>query len=134
VSRKNIEVIQRMNAAFNAGDYDALEGLLDPNVEMVDHLPLPDVAQTVRGPGEVRAVLDAWQRGFTGFEGHVEEYVDVGEFVVCTTKWRFVSREEGIEIKWDGAEAWQLRDGKVIWGHVGLRDKAAALEAVGLRE
>jgi hypothetical protein len=53
--------------------------------------------------------------------------------VVCATKWRLVSREEGIEMNWHGAEAWQLRGGKVIWGHVGSRDKAA-LEAVGLRE
>jgi hypothetical protein len=91
------------------------------------------VLQTARGPGEVRAVLDAWKQGFTGFEGHVGEYVDVGDFVVCATKWRFVSRDEGIEMKWDGAEVWQLRDGKVIWGQVGFRDKGSALEAVGLR-
>ena len=36
-------------------------------------------------------------------------------------------------MKWDGAEVWQLRDGKVIWGQVGFRDKGSALEAVGLR-
>ena len=83
MSQENVEVIQRMNAAFNAGNYDAFVSLLDPEVEIVDHLPLPDVAQTARGPGEVRAVLDAWKQGFTGFEGHVGEYVDVGDFVVA---------------------------------------------------
>ena len=130
MSQENVAVIQRMNAAFNAGDYDTFEALLDPEVEMVDHLPLPDIARTARGRGEVRAVLDAWKQGFTGFE----EYVDVGDFVVCATRWRFVSRDEGIEMKWDGAEAWQLRNGKIIWGQVGFRDKASALEAGGLRE
>jgi hypothetical protein len=36
-------------------------------------------------------------------------------------------------MEWKGAEAWQLRDGRVIWGEAGFRDKDAALEAVELR-
>jgi hypothetical protein len=31
--------IQRMNIAFNAGDYDAMFEWVDPEAEFVDHLP-----------------------------------------------------------------------------------------------
>jgi len=134
MSQENVEVIRRINAAFNAGEYDVMAEFFDPEADFVDHMPLPDVAPSAHGRNEIRAVLDAWRHGFRGFEGHVVEYVDLGDFVVAVTNWRFVSRDKGIEMEWNGAEAWQLRDGKVIWGEAGFRDKDAALEAVGLRE
>ena len=91
---------------------------------------MPDVAQAARGSDETRAILDAWSRGFAGFEADVEEYVELGDFVVCATSWRFVSRDEGIELDWRGAEAWQVRDGKIVWGQAGFPDKRAVREAV----
>ena len=123
-----------LNAAFNSGEYDAMLELYDPEAEFVDHMPLPDAASSVRGREELRAVLDAWRDGFRGFEAYVIEYVDLGDFVVCVTRWRFVSTDEGVEMEWSGAEAWQVRDGKAVWGQAGFRDKDAALEAVGRRE
>jgi ketosteroid isomerase-like protein len=134
MSQENVDLIRRMNAAFNAGEYDVMAEHFDSAAEFVDHMPLPDVASSVRGRDELRTVLEAWSEGFRGFEGNVVEYVERGDFVVCVTNWRFVSRDEGIEMQWSGAEAWQVRDGKVVWGQAGFRDKDAALEAVGLRE
>lgn len=99
MSEDNIEVIRKANAAFNSGDYDSLVALFDPEVEFVDHLPLPDAAQPARGPDELRALLDAWGQGFVGFEADVKEYVDLGDFVVAVTRWRFVSRAERIELQ-----------------------------------
>ena len=133
MTEEAVEIIRRANAALNARDYDALVALFDPAIEFVDHLPLPDVAQAARGSVEARAILDAWSRGFAGFEADVEEYVDLGDFVVCATSWRFVSIDEGIELGWRGAEAWQVRDGKIIWGQAGFADKRAALVAVDER-
>jgi len=133
VSEEAVQVVRLMNAAFNAGDYDAMSAFYDREAEFVDHMPLPDAAQAAHGPVEIRAVLDAWAEGFTAFEGHVEEYLDLDDFVVCTTRWRFVSRDEGIELDWKGAEAWQLRRGKIVWGQAGFRDKQAAVEAVEQR-
>jgi hypothetical protein len=70
----------------------------------------------------MRAVLDAWS------------HVDLGEFVVTVTKWKFVSRDKGIEIEWPGAEASQIRDGQVVWHEAGFRDKVTALDAVVQRK
>ena len=133
VSDDAVEVIRRMGIAFNARDYEAMGEFLDTEAEFFDHMPLPDVSEAAQGREEIAAVLDAWSRGFSGFEADVEAYHDLGEFVVCETRWRFVSRDAGIELEWKGAEAWQVRDGKVVWGHAGLRDKRAAMEAADAR-
>ena len=125
-----IDTIRKANAALNARDYEALFALLDPEIEFVDHMPLPDAAQAASGPEEIRTVLHAWRDGFAGFEAHVEEYIDLGDFAVCTTSWRFVSKDKRIELEWRGAEAWQVRNGKIGWGQAGFPDRAAALEAV----
>jgi ketosteroid isomerase-like protein len=133
MSRENVEIISRLNAVFNRGDYDALTQFLHPEVEFVDQLPLPDVPQFGRGADEVRAVLEQWREGFTGFQAEVEEYIDLGNYVVCVTRWSFISRDEEIKLERRGAVAHELREGKVLWAAFGLRDKAAALEAVERR-
>lgn len=35
-SSSNVDVIRRLNAAFNAGDVDAFQSLLSPDVEFTD--------------------------------------------------------------------------------------------------
>jgi ketosteroid isomerase-like protein len=133
VSRENVELVRRANTAFNSGDYDGLQALLDPEIEFVDHLPLPDVAQSAHGTDEIRALLDAWREGFAGFEADVKEYVDLGDFVIAVTRWRFVSRDTNIELERSGAEAWQLRHGRIVWGLAGFIDRQAAIDAVERR-
>ena len=130
MSTEQVEVVRQANVAFNSGDYDGLQALFDPEIEFVDHLPLPDVAQSARGTNEMRALLDAWREGFAGFEADVEEYVDLGDFVIAVTRWSFVSRDKNIELEWSGAEAWQLRHGKIVWGQAGFLDRQAAIDAV----
>ena len=134
MSQENIDLMRRLNAAFNAREYSVLEGYIDPEAEFTDHLPLPDVARSAHGRDEVLTVLDAWSHGFQGLEAHVVEYVDLGEFVVTVTKWKFVSRDKGIESEWPGVEAYQIREGKVVWNEAGFRDKDAALNAVAQRK
>jgi hypothetical protein len=72
VSDDAVEVIRRMGIAFNARDYDAMGEFLDPEAEFFDHMPLPDVSEAAQGREEIAAVLDAWSRGFSGFEAAAE--------------------------------------------------------------
>jgi hypothetical protein len=134
MSQENVDLVRRLNAAFNAREYSVIERHIDPEAEFTDHQPLPDVARSAHGRDEVLAVLDAWSQGFQGFEAHVVEYVDLDEFVVAVTKWKFVSRDKGIEMEWPGAEAYQIRDGKIVWSESGFRDKDGALDAVAQRK
>jgi hypothetical protein len=130
VPKTNVDVIRRLNTAFNANDLEALQRLLDPAVEFVDHLPLPDIQASARGVEELTSVLDHWRAGSAGFQAEVVEYVDLGDYVVCSTRWKFKSRDDAIEIDWPGAEAYQVRDGKLVWSAAGFRDAASAIKAV----
>jgi ketosteroid isomerase-like protein len=133
MSDATVAVVRRMNEAFNEGRYEDMLEMWHADADFTDHLPLPDVPASPRGREELRSVLREWNEGFKVFQGKVEEYVDLGDFVVAVTTWRFVSADEQIETEWPGAEAWQVRDGKVVWGQTGFRDREAAIEAVGER-
>jgi len=134
VPSANVDVIRRLNVAFNAGDLDALQSLLSPDVEFVDHLPLPDAAQEAHGVDEVTNVLGQWREGFSGFRAEVGEYIDLDDYVVCSTHWRFTSKDGEIELDWHGAEAHQVHRGKLIWSAGGFRDVQAAIQAVEQRQ
>lgn len=134
VPGSNVDVIRHLNAAFNAGDSEAFQSLLDPDVEFLDHMPLPDVAQEAHGVAETMKVLEHWHAGFSGFRADVEDYIDLDDYVVCSTRWRFTSRDEGIDLEWRGAEAHQVHAGKVVWSAVGFRDVRAAIQAVEQRQ
>jgi ketosteroid isomerase-like protein len=133
VSEENVELIRRLNALFNAGDYEAMTALFAPDAEILDHTPLPDMPSSVRGHDEMRSLLQAWTSGFSGFTAEMVGAEDLGDFVVGSTRWRFVAAGTGIETTWTGAEAWEVRDGRVAWGQVGFRDRAAAEAAVRSR-
>ena len=133
VSGANVDVVRRLNSAFNAGDWDGFSELLDPEVEFVDHMPLPDVQASARGVGELKSVLEHWREGFSGFYAEVLEYLDLGDYVVCLTRWTFRSRDKEIELTWTGAEAHELHNGRLVWSAAGFPDKSAAIEVIERR-
>lgn len=97
-------------------------------------MPLPDAAESGHGADELRVVWEQWREGFAGIQAEVEEFMDLDNYVVCATRWKFISQDEEIRLEWRGAEAHELRDGKVLWSAAGFRDKAAALDAVERRQ
>src|SRR4051794_6797914 len=102
MSEAEVAVIRAMNAAFNAGRDEEMLQMWDPDADFTDHIPLPDVPPSLRGWDELRPVLERWREGFKVFRGETEQYVDLGEYVVAVTNWRFVSAGEEIETCWRG--------------------------------
>jgi hypothetical protein len=47
--------------------------MLHPEVEFIDHMPLPDVSQAGRRREEIRVVMDHWRDGFSGFKADTLE-------------------------------------------------------------
>jgi hypothetical protein len=56
VSEEPVEIIRRMNAAFNAGDYDAMTTFYAADAEFGDHMALADVAQAAQSIGVPRGI------------------------------------------------------------------------------
>jgi ketosteroid isomerase-like protein len=72
-------------------------------------------------------VFDDWHR-------EVDEWLDVGDWVITVGRWKGRGKASGAEVEGRAANALRWRDGKVVEMLMGFGSKAKALEAVGLRE
>jgi ketosteroid isomerase-like protein len=131
MSRENVEVVQAANAAWNAGDMDALRELYDPGaiVRAPEGWPEP-------GPFVGR---DAVMRQFEGVRAafDADSLEPIGDFrhaadrVLVRLIWHGAGQGPDSNIEW--TVVWAVRRGRIFeveffWDH------AEALEAVGLSE
>ncbi len=132
MSRENVELTRRSNAALNRGDREAAFAAFHPDVEWCDLQHAPDAPERLHGLAAVQAYTELWYDAFEDFTAEVEEYIDAGDFVVTVTRWRGTGKESGLAIDLSAAEVTEFADGKVTRITVGYTDKRAALKAVGL--
>ena len=134
MSRENVEIVRRSNAAFNRRDRDEVFADYHPEVEWRDLQHAPDAPESVRGIAAVYAIWDQWDAPFGGFVAEVEEYVDVNEFVVAVTHWRAKGGASGVDVEVRTADLYTFTGGKIVRVTLGYPDKGAALQAVGMEE
>jgi ketosteroid isomerase-like protein len=130
MSRENLEVVDALGEAWNAGDMDALRELFDPDVivRVPDGWPEP-------GPfvgreavmGQFERNRDAWDSDT--FEA-VEDPIDAGDRVVVRLIWTGVGRGLRTQLKFTAV--YTVRKGKVS-GKALLRHVANDMAAVGYR-
>jgi ketosteroid isomerase-like protein len=130
VSRKNLEVVREMYAAFNRGDGETGLGLLHPEPELHQ---APEVVDA-----EAYIGLDAFVRGMTLF---MEDWdiprlepqdVDaIGDFVFMRVRVSGVAKTTRLEMTTRFFHAWTFRDGKP-WRCIVRSTREETLKAVGL--
>ena len=124
MSKENVEIIRKGYEAWGRGDLDAVYAAYDSEIEW-DATRIAD-GQVYHGHGGVRRF---WRRQLGTWEDHrieAEEFIDAGHQVVAIV--RMPGPGEGRIF-----HVLTFRDGKVVRGDV-YKDKAEALEAVGLQE
>ena len=130
MSQDNLEVVEAMGDAWNAGDMDALRELFDPDVivRVPEGWPEP-------GPFVGREeVMRQWERNREAWNADTFEAIsidDAGDRVVVRLVWTGVSR--GPDSQLEFTAVYTIRNGRVsyqesFWNHVD------ALEALGLSE
>jgi ketosteroid isomerase-like protein len=134
VSRENVEIVRRMNAAFNRRDRDALLAYYHPDVELRDLQHAPDAPERLIGVDAIRAYWAQWDDAFDDFTAEIEDYLDAGRYVLTTTRWRGRGKDSGLEIDLRAVEVVELADGKIARLTSGYSNRAEALKAVGLEE
>jgi ketosteroid isomerase-like protein len=134
MSQENVDVLTRLNGAFNAGDMDEAMALFHSDAELTDLLNAPDVPGSVRGRAAIREVFMAWVNAFDEFSGEVSEYIDAGDAVICMTHYRGTGKGSGLTVDFEAADVHELRDGKVVRSTLGYPSVAAALGALGQSE
>jgi ketosteroid isomerase-like protein len=132
MSQENVEIMWRINEAFNRGDWDSWSSLIDPEIvyyEGVSYLDTPPVM----GREQMRKASESFIAELDGFRADIEELIDAGDRVLCVTRWSGTGRGSGLPVELLEAIVYMFRDGLLIEGRV-FPDRAAALEAVGLSE
>ena len=134
MSQENVEIARRANAAFNRGDVDAALEPFAPDAELRDLANAPDQASVTKGTDAIRGAWTLWTAAFDELVAEVEEWTDAGDAVIAAVHWQGRGKASGMSIDVRQFDLYEFRDGLVVRATLGLKSKAAALEAAGLRE
>jgi len=131
VSQENVEVVQALYAAWNAGDMDAFRDLYDP-----DAITRPPEGWPEPGPFVGReAVMRAWGQIREAWTADVVEpisdFIEAGDRVAVRHVWRVAG--QGPEVSLEVTTVLTLSNGRIVHQEF-FRDHAQALKAVGLEE
>jgi ketosteroid isomerase-like protein len=134
MSRENVERVRVGYEAFNRGDWQALETMLDPEIEM----DLSEVfldRPRLRGTDELRAffaseIPETWG----GFQAEPVEFIDASDRqVLVIVEVTGTGMQSGLEIAGRFGHLWTFRNDLLV-NMRAYRDVRDALEAAGLSE
>jgi ketosteroid isomerase-like protein len=131
MSQDNVEIVDALGEAWNAGDMDALRELFDPDVIVRVPDGWPEPGPFVGRESVMRQFernRDAWDSDT--FEA-VDDPIDAGDRVVVRLIWTGVGR--GLRTQLEFTAVYTVRKGKVSYQE-SFWDHDEALEAVGLSE
>ena len=133
MSQENVELVRRINDAFNRGDFDPMFALADPPPEF-EYVPDRIVGAMQRGPEGFRRVVEGFWDEFEDPHIELEQLIDAGDRVFITATFSGRGRQSGAETCWGPVwSVWTVRDGRVVrWQF--FTERNAAIEAAGLRE
>ena len=135
MSEENVEFVRRLYALLSQDDYEPFFGELPPEFVFDFSRRLIDPV-ILRGRDEMRAWMERerqmWEGDHVGYE--TKELIDAGDEVLALVRVSGRGKASGVEVE---ASTWNVatfRDGKPVEMTYFGDDRAAALEAAGLRE
>jgi len=134
MSQRNVQILRQCAALLNVGDWDALLELYDPAVELRDLRHPPDMPEVVHGRRAIRLVVTRWSVPYDEFGAEVFEYIDADPWVICDTRWHVKAKGSDVPSEARVADAYEVKDGKIVRAIVGYPDVAKALKALGVAE
>jgi ketosteroid isomerase-like protein len=131
MSEENVETIRRVWVALSEGGDEAVLAFLDPEVVYEDEV-LPDHAgETYRGKEGVRKAWARWTEPWDVLATELKWARDSGDEVVSCHHVKARGKESGVELEFDYAYLWRLRDGKIVYSK-SYGDVEKPLAAAGL--
>jgi ketosteroid isomerase-like protein len=114
VSQENVEIVERINAAFNSGDIDNLLARIDDDFETTVPPEFSAEPDTYRGPDGMRRYFDSFREAMREIRFHQETVRDAGSSVVVAVRLTAVGRTTAIPVEQRFAQVWSLRGGKAV--------------------
>jgi ketosteroid isomerase-like protein len=131
MSRENLEVLRRLNDAFNRRDVDDAMRYLDPEVELHPGIQVPDEESSYLGRDGLREWFRSATEPWDAIAVEHRELIDRPEDrVLAVERWTFRGRD-GIELELELPDVYTFRGGLILRID-GFTDKAEARKAVGL--
>ena len=124
MSQPNVEIVRR----FLVVDLAELSAYVDPDIVWN-----PVEESSTQGPEAVRASTERWRNEWDAYELIPEEFIDMGDRVVATVRFRARGRGSGVEVDARLYDVFTLRDGKIVRMDQ-FTEQSEAIEAAGLRE
>jgi ketosteroid isomerase-like protein len=133
MSQENVEIMREFYDRWSRGETGGRWWeIFDPAVEWHTAREDPD-AEVYRGIAGLRQMMGRWSAAIENMRGIPEEFIDAGDRVFVWQRTIGRGAGSGVEVVWEGAYVWTLRDRKVIRVQIYF-DRDEALEAAGLRE
>ena len=127
---QNADIVRRAFDAFSRRDLNVLLTLADPDIEFMPATArVAGRAEPYRGHEGLRTYLADVARVWQELRSEPEEFIEVGDVVVCTG--RVYAWGVGRVIDAPAGWVWRLRGGRLVEGHV-YDTRREALVAGGL--
>ena len=131
MSQENVEIVRRLLAAWERGDFDTALSFYDE--DCVFYPGELAAGRAYRGRAGVARYFDEWIGAFTGFWIETDQFLDAGDQVVQLLRAGGKGKSSGVPVEYEGAVVYTLHDGKIVRGRA-YDHQAEALEALGLSE
>src|SRR5215210_5926417 len=111
MSRENIEIGIRANAAFNRGNVPAALSFFAPEAELRDLANAPDQTNVITGVDAIRDAWILWTDAFDELRAEVEEWTEAGDAVIGAVRWYGRGKASGMSIDVRQFDLYEFRDG-----------------------
>lgn len=132
MSRENVEALRGVYERWSRGDFTAGPELYDPHVLLITRADLPAAGRFL-GIERISAYMREYLEPLANLTWTADEFIEVESHVVVVTRQEGTGRGSGLSVQAHLLIVWTFRAPAVIRIEF-FADRAAALEAVGLRE
>jgi ketosteroid isomerase-like protein len=132
MSEENVDVVRRLNEAWNRRDLTAWLASLHPDAEYDWSRSRGPLKGVYRGHGELEAFWDAFHSTFEDVQVEHHSFTEVGSEVVVPNTAHIRGRQ-GIEVVARSAFVFTVEKGRITRVRM-FQERAEALEAAGLSE
>ena len=133
MSQESVEIVRGVYEEWAKGNFRAGVDLYDRHLVYVPLGDLPDAEARYLGPEGIRVYMRGQLEAWTKLTITAEELVEAGDSVVVAAHWRASGEESGAPTEHRLMHVWTFRGEAVVRLEL-FRDKAEALQAVGLSE
>ena len=134
MSAQNVEIVRRIYAEFERGDFAAAVEWYAPDIRFETYMPDASENVTAQGLAALRTFMREWLGQWENYRVIADEFREVGDDRVFVGGRQAASgHQSGVEVESPGFSVWTFRDGKVVSLFLHY-DRAKALEAAGLSE